>query len=238
MTRSGSRDRQGQFETGYKYVCIFADVAAIRHFAESLERRKIAMGTLVKSALAAEYLILSSAGSHAREDWCTIITRKTADIASTGHSIWVLNSNAARPDVLQSFCKDHPACYVIFLGRERDGESGSGTSTVERAQCYSGDNRSWSPLDRGLSHVTGRINRATTGLWLNALEEMKSGSLNLMCFRKQSNGEILARFERHESTYPVRRVAPAQEGTYEILAVGRLAPPFGVWLNTRPVPTI
>jgi hypothetical protein len=89
---------------------------------------------------------------------------------------------------------------------------------------WSGDNRSWSPIDRGLSHVTGRINRVTN----DALEEVKSGSLNLI----QTDSEILSRFERYESTCPV------QEGAYQILAVGRLAPPFGVWLSTKTLFTI
>jgi hypothetical protein len=194
----------------------------------------LTMATLLQSALAAEYPILSSAGSHAREDWGTIIARKTADIAKAKHSVWVLNSNAARPDNVQSFCNKHAARYVIFLSRERDAKSDAGPSTGDRVQCYSGDNRSWLPLDRSLSHVTGRINRATTGLWLDALEEVQSGSLNLVCFRKQGDNEILSRFDRHESTYPVRRVTPVQEGTYQILAVGRLASPFAVWLSTTP----
>jgi hypothetical protein len=193
----------------------------------------LTMGTLLQIALAAEYSILSSAGSHAREDWHTIIARKTADIDNAKHSIWVLNSNAARPDYVQALCTNHAASYVVFLSRERDAKSNSGTSTADRAQCYSSDNKSWSPLDQSLSYVTGRINRATTGLWLDALEEVQLGSLNLRCFRKQSNNELLARFERHESTYPVQRVAPVQEGPYQILAVGRLASPFAVWLRTR-----
>jgi hypothetical protein len=191
------------------------------------------MATLLQSALAAEYSILSSAGSHAREDWATIIARKTADIAKTKHSVWVLNSNAARPDSMKSFCNNHAARYVIFLSRERGAKSDSGPSTGDRVQCYSGDNRSWSPLDQSLSHVTGKVNRATTGLWLDALEEVKSGSVNLTSFRKHGDNEILARFERHESTYPVRRMAPVQEGRYQILAVGRLASPFAVWLSAQ-----
>jgi hypothetical protein len=39
------------------------------------------MSALLQDAFAEEYSILSSAGSHASEDWCTIITRKTGDIA-------------------------------------------------------------------------------------------------------------------------------------------------------------
>jgi hypothetical protein len=92
------------------------------------------MATLLQDALAAEYSILSSAGSHAREDWRTIITRKSADIAQAKHSVWVLNSNAARPDTVQSFCNKQGARYVIFLSRERDSKVRSGPSTEHRAR--------------------------------------------------------------------------------------------------------
>jgi hypothetical protein len=114
------------------------------------------MSALLQGAYSAEYLILSSAGSHAREDWRTIIARKTADIAKAKHSVWVLNSNAARPDNLQSFCNNYAARFIIFLSRERDGKPDSGPSSEAGAQSYSDNNRSWLPLDQRLSHVTGR----------------------------------------------------------------------------------
>jgi hypothetical protein len=191
------------------------------------------LSSLLADALAAEFALLSSAGSHAREGWRTIIARKTADIVKAKHSIWVLNSNAARPDTVQSFCNNHAARYVIFLTRSRDAKSDKGTSTEERVRWYSGDNKKWLQLDPLLSHVTGRINRATTGLWLDALQEVQSDSLTLECFHKLSNNELLRRFEKHESTYPARRVAPVRDGTYQILAVGRLASPFAVWLSVK-----
>jgi hypothetical protein len=190
------------------------------------------MAILLQDALAAEYSILSSAGSHAREDWRTIVTRKSADIATVKHSVWVLNSNAARPDAVQSFCNEHKARYVIFVSRERNGKPNVGPSTEDKARLYSPNNRSWFPLDPALSHVTGKLNRGTTGIWLDALEEVPKGTLNLGCFHKQSDGEILSRFQLHESTYPVRRVIPACDGGYQILAVGRLVSPFAVWLKT------
>jgi hypothetical protein len=99
-------------------------------------------GDLVRAALSAEYSILSSAGSHARQDWCKILARKTADIAKAKHTVWVLNSNAARPESVQSFCSDYPTRYVLFLGRQRDAEAKSGPSTADRAQVYSGGKKS------------------------------------------------------------------------------------------------
>jgi hypothetical protein len=191
------------------------------------------MSEILKSALGAEYLILSSAGSHAREDWRTIIERKTTDIANVQHTVWVLNSNAARPDIVQSLCKNLSARYVIFLARQRDAKPGSGPSTPDRVNLCSADNRSWSLLHPKLSHVTGKITRGTTGLWLNALEEVQSGSLSLTSFQKYPSGELLQRFEKHESTYTVRRAIHPQDGAYQILAVGQLGSPFAVWLKCQ-----
>ena len=200
---------------------------------EIFELTGLVMSALLKSALAAEYSILSSAGSHAREDWTTIIARKTADIANVGHTVWVVNSNAARPNVVQSLCNDLDAHYVIFLGRQRGASADLGPSTLDPVKFYSVDNETWCPLHLGLSHVTGKINRATTGLWLDALEGVQSGSLNLGCFCKHGNNELLRRFEKHELTYLARRIAPVQDGTYQILGVGRLASPFAVWLSVK-----
>jgi hypothetical protein len=192
------------------------------------------MTGLLKSALASDYLILSSAGSHAREDWGVIIARKAADIAKVGHTIWVLNSNAARPHAVQSICNQHNARYVIFLSRKRNGSGNSGPSTDDEAKSYSTDNATWRSLDGfGLSPVTGKINRGTTGLWLDALEEVPSSTLNLGCFRKHGTNGLLRQFERHESTYAVQRIAPVQEGAYQVLGVGRLVSSFAVWLSVK-----
>jgi hypothetical protein len=185
---------------------------------------------LLNRALAADYLILSSAGSHAREDLCTIMKRNTADITKFSHTLWLQNSIALRPDAVQTFCQDFGACDVIFLSRKRDGKA-KGPSTDEPAKGYSRDNKTWLPLQPGLSHVTGLINCGTTGLWFAALEKVEYGSLSLDCFHKHPNGQVLDRFHAHESAYPVHRVAPVRPGPYEIVAVGQLSWPFAVWLE-------
>ena len=190
------------------------------------------MATLLDSALAAPTLILASSGSHAKEGWQRIITRKSADIAKVNHTVWVVNSNAARPDAVQSFCNDHGARYVLFVSRVRDANPSSGTIRDHRARDYSADGRTWALLDRGLSHVTGDIKRSTTGFWFDALEEVPSGSLDLGSFTKHQDRQTLTRFWPSDSAYPVQSDGRVRNGNYEILAVGRLASPFAVWLRT------
>jgi hypothetical protein len=190
--------------------------------------------TMLQNALAAEHVILSSAGAHAGQGWQQIITRKRADIASTNHSVWVVNSNATRPGTVQSFCGDHDARYVIFVSRFRpdpNSKSANGTSTSDRARGYSSDDgKTWSPLDKGLSEVTGKITQATTGFWFDALEEINSGQIDISSFSKLS-GQTLDRFHVHEAAYPVRRLGAVRRAGYEVLAVGQLAAPFAVWLR-------
>jgi hypothetical protein len=190
------------------------------------------MTTVLQSASAAENLILASAGSHAREEWRTIINRKSDDIRRVKHTVWVVNSNAARPDAVQSFCTDSGARYVLFVSRERNAKPGPGTLRNHEAGEYSRDSTTWLALEKGLSHVTGDIKRSTTGFWFDALEDVLSGSLELESFLKLKDNQILTRFWPSDSAYPVRRAGDVRPGNYQILAAGRLASPFAVWLRT------
>jgi hypothetical protein len=187
---------------------------------------------LLKEALQARFLILSTvAGRYAREAWQAIIDRKCADVAGVGHTVWAMNSQAARPDAVQSFCKEHGPCHVLFLTKGHRNKPGS--VTIDAAKRYSIDGRSpWLPLPGGLSPVTGLRTRFTTGLWLEELEQVHSRSIALGPFLKQ-DGQRLTEFSNINSAYPVERVGPVQEGDYNILAVGRLAPPFAVYLRRQ-----
>lgn len=188
---------------------------------------------LIDDALRSEFLILSSAGSHANQEWQAIIDRKRRDIARTKRTVWVVNSQAAAPQTVQAVCNRSGARHVIFLARMRD-KPGANTSHDDPAVAYSADGRSWSPLDKGLSEVTGRINRVTTGLWFDALEQIGAGMLTLAPFVQTGDGTPMTGFSNISSTYPVRRVAVAtlqSVGDYHVLGVARLSPPFAVWLR-------
>lgn len=69
---------------------------------------------LIDDALRSELLILSSAGSHANQEWQTIIDRKRLDIARANHTLWVINSQAAAPQTVQAVCNQNGLRYVIF----------------------------------------------------------------------------------------------------------------------------
>ena len=92
---------------------------------------------LIDEALRSSCIILSSAGAHAQEEWLSIIDRKTRDIKNTKHTVWVTNSQAARPEIVQSFCADKGARHVMFLARQRN-KPGKNTSNNNPAARYSG----------------------------------------------------------------------------------------------------
>lgn len=184
---------------------------------------------MLQNALAADSSILSNVGPHAGEGWQRIITRKAEDIQKIGHTIWLLNSNAARPDAVQNFCNSQNARYVIFVARTRNASEGP--STGDAAHGYSIDGKKWQGMPTGLGAVTGNINKATTGLWLTSLVKVESGNLDLESFFTYPAGALLTRFWPSDSTYLVRRTDQMRPGRYEILAVGQLGSPFAVWLK-------
>ena len=189
------------------------------------------IASLISNALLADYLIVSSAGQHAQEDWHTIIERKRRDIATAGHTIWLTNSLATRVEIVQRFCKNHDVRYVLFVAKGQQG-SQKGPPTDDPAKLYSADQEKWLTIPKGLSHVTGKITRATTGFWFDALEEITSKiTLNLDCFANAKDGLPLSRFTNVNSAYTVQRTKPLSGDRYRLLAIGRLTNPFAVWLR-------
>ena len=66
------------------------------------------------------------------------------------------------------------------------------------------------------------------------MEKVASGKIDLTPFVKDDDDLPLTGFSNISSAYPVRRKSPASliaDGAYEVLAVGRLATPFAVWLQ-------
>jgi len=188
--------------------------------------------SLLQQALQAKHLILSTVASrYAREALQAIFDRKCADVTGVGHTVWAMNSQAARPDAVQSFCNKHSPCYVLFLSKGHRNKPGS--ITIDAAKRYSIDGQPpWLPLSARLSPVTGLRTKLTTGLWLEELEQVHSRSIALGPFLKQ-DGQRLTEFSNINSAYPVERVGPVQDGDYNILAVGRLGKPFAVYLRRQ-----
>ena len=107
----------------------------------------------------------------------------------------------------------------------RNLKPNSGPPTNDRALRYSIDGLHWCALNPGLSEVTGRINRGTTGFWFERLEEITYGEIDVRCFSKL-NGGSFGGFQIHESAYPVHRISAVGRKGCQVLAAGELGPPF------------
>jgi hypothetical protein len=144
-----------------------------------------------------------------------MIFRRHRGSGRHGHTIWVTNSGATRVETVQRFCNDHhDARYVLFVARKGKKSDQKGPTTAHPAKHYSLDQKKWVPIPNGLSPVAGKITRATTGFWFDALEETTSKSLNLDCFTNDKGGLPLSRFTNVDSAYTVRRTKPLTGDSY------------------------
>ena len=184
-----------------------------------------------RAALSAHSLIVSTAGAYGCEDLSYILNRKRQDIASIGHTIWLVNSNAGSSDKIQSFCELHGARYVVFVSR--DGSTHViGASTESKATHYAPKPGQWTNFNPGRSPVTGLIKRSTTGFWFESLCEVQPRiAVDISSFVKASDGQPLTRFWPSDNAYPVYREDEVRSGRYHVVAIGTLAPPYAVWLQ-------
>jgi hypothetical protein len=189
------------------------------------------MPSLLQQAVASQYVVLGSVGAHARQAWQIIVNNKNADINGFGYTIWLNNSQAVSPQLIQTFCRSQGARYVIFVARRRNNP-GSGTRMRQIARNYSDNNgQTWCFIPNGMS-IRGKIDsQRTTGFWFTALQQIGQGSLDLGSFVRFPNGAPIPGFSLRESTFPAQQIAPVRPGRYEILAVAQLSSPFAVSLQ-------
>ncbi len=186
---------------------------------------------LYEEAKSGEFVLMSNAGGHASEGLTEIINRKRDDIKNAGNTVWLVNSNKGTPDKIQSFCDRTSAQHVVFVAPIT---LNVGPATDERAVEYSKDNENWKSFDVKLGDVTGYVRRNTTGLWLSELELVPSAQIDFAFYKAldgPDDGEL--RF------WPSDNAIPAQKRNQffgsgvprNVVAVGRLASPYAVWMR-------
>ena len=60
------------------------------------------------------------------------IDRKCHDVANVGHTFWVTCSQAAPPQIVQTFCHEHDAQHVIFVAKVRKASRAATASMTRR----------------------------------------------------------------------------------------------------------
>jgi len=191
-----------------------------------------------KAMTDSKYLIISFIGPHAGETENTIFKRKIEDINYVGKTFWLIKSHQSKPDIIQRFCRvglsDKFMIYCFFIEPSSIGGANP-TKTDMSAKSFSTDGETWQKFPERLGPITGKIDKGayalvfddlkmvtdTIDLWSyvnffkpnEPLKIMQGGST--LCALKQENdfkNKIKSRYRK-------------------IVAVGRLALPYCVWLK-------
>ena len=133
--------------------------------------------TILNEAISSPACIISVMGDHAGEDTNTIFDRKIDDIVRTGKTFWLMKSPKARPVQVQEICKANPV-YIIFVEPATAGGARP-TTTEDAAKEYSPDGKSWYPFSKGLSPVTGKLDKGAAALVCDMMTTNVTGTLDL-----------------------------------------------------------
>jgi hypothetical protein len=174
-------------------------------------------------------------GEHAGESVQTIFERKTADIQRTGKTFWLIRSPKARPDQIQEVCKSIPS-YGIFIEPASKGGACPTTET-DAAKEYSVNKNEWHQFPEGMGPVTGKMDSGAVALVFDFMTTSLNGTLDLWEYMDASDIEMPIKLGRGCSTICAVRsnksTCPEKiKSRYRrIVAVARLAEPYGVWLR-------
>lgn len=196
----------------------------------------------LKTVLKNKYTVISVSGDHAGEPTSEIFKRKREDITRIGKTFWLNKSNKAKPNVVQSLCRQSKAeksdCPCIFI--EPSTQGGSKPTKVDSiATQYSEDNRLWKDLPEGLGPVTGGLTgRGAYALIFNQLDLVdRIVHINLWDYADFSNLELplitkigqstICAVKKDMSRQKERMKSPMRR----IVAVGMLSEPYCVYVR-------
>jgi hypothetical protein len=106
-------------------------------------------------------------------------------------------------------------------------------TTAQAAREMSSNGSNWTPLPRGIGKVTGRL--PSGGLFIGTLSPLVNREIDLWEYLEHSTSKPL-RFRQGASTacVVVSQTGPVQgmnSRTRKVVAIGRLAPPYAVYLR-------
>ena len=187
-----------------------------------------------------KYVILSLAGSHAKESFNEIIQRKINDIKNVGLTFWVENSRKSTPDKVQSFyevaSKERIDLNCILYQGSGKGKGAKDTKITATAKEFSTDKKTWSKIDPKLSPITGKFNANSHALVFDKLESISNLELNLENYveftkeqkpiRNTPGASTFCTIKKYDNT-----VAKKSTSVREIYAVGRIHKLCSVWIR-------
>jgi hypothetical protein len=193
------------------------------------------MMSQLEKVLAHKQCVISVMGDHAGEGVGAIFKRKKSDIERTGKTFWLMRSPKARPAHVQQICTPIPA-YTIFVEPATKGGARP-TIKEDTAKEYSADGIQWHHLPKGLSPVTGKLDKGATTLVFDMLTTDINGNLDLWNYGSLLDINKPIRFILGCSTVCAVRKdmmthPDKMKSRYRgIVAVARLAHPYCVWVR-------
>jgi hypothetical protein len=174
-------------------------------------------------------------GDHAGERVDAIFNRKSADIRRTGKAFWFMKLPKARLAQVQDMCGIVPV-YTLFVEPATKGGARP-TTTETAAREYSVDGESWHRLPEGIGPVTGKLDADAAALVFDMMETAVSGTLDLCGYGDFPGAKKPLKFMLGCSTVcAVRGDTASHRDRMKsrhrgLIAVARLAGPYGVWLR-------
>jgi len=185
-----------------------------------------------------KYAIISVVGIHANEGIGHIFTRKIREARESGKTYWAYRSSLADPKTVQEFGlmaekeKSAAACLFIEASSPRATKPTKGN---EKALLFSLNKEAWNKIpDENL--ITGSSS-SSFALVLDKIDLIDGTSIDLWEYSQKDNPEKAVRIMLGNSTicclkHPTGNGQPKMKSRYrKILAIGRLAQPYGIWLK-------
>ena len=179
-------------------------------------------------------------GPHADEDPDEIFARKMKDISECGRTFWLVRSHMAKPDMIHKFCSVavQQACIPLCFFLEPSSPGGAmPTKSNDTASEYSSDLSTWHSLPTDIGPVTGRMSSGAFALILAELKMKQSDTIDLWDYANFFDPQQPIRIRQGASTVCAvgkdTRIHPDRIKSHlrSVIATGRLAEPYAVWLR-------
>lgn len=188
---------------------------------------------VLTEALVAGRVVLSVMGPHAGEDAATIFSRKMADIARCGRTLWLCRSPPARPDRAQAFFEAARG-FVLFLA-PASKNGARATTEAARATETSPDGAHWRTIDPLIGPVTGRLTKGAYAFALSRLVVAPSDAR--VDLWEYADGNAPVRFRLGASTLLAQRASTAAHAGRalsrfrQIIAIAETTAPHAMWVR-------
>lgn len=186
----------------------------------------------------AKYCIVSVIGTHAGESINKIFTRKIKEIKDTGFSFWLHKSYNAKPDLVNRMIrvnKDKPVkCYFITSSRGIKGARS--TISADVAKEFSNNGKNWDRIPNKIK-VTGKIQNAYALVFNSIMFPKSKKDIDLRYYNFFQKPLEPIKMRSGASTICAIKLQEQNKMGYivsykrEIIAIGKLAKPYCVWLR-------